>query len=166
MDKQIMIDGVDVSGCGYYDANADKESYFLHDCKKEHAPCWSCASMPSCLYKKYKRKEQECEELDNEAQNLFTEKTNLELEVKDLQQQLNQLKSENKHLNDLLNQALKELEKTRETLTEIKEIAERDKEFCIKCNGDKEIDCIECIEGGRALLAKDILQKISEVKNA
>jgi prefoldin subunit 5 len=35
-----------------------------------------------------------------------------------------ELKTENKHLNDLLNQALKELEKTRETLTEIKEIAE------------------------------------------
>ena len=30
------------------------------------------------------------------------------------------------------------------------------------CNGNKEIDCVECIEGGRALLANDILQKISE----
>jgi hypothetical protein len=48
------------------------------------------------------------------------------------------------------------------TLTEIKVIAERDKEFCIKCNGDKEIDCIDCIEGGRALLANELLQKISE----
>jgi predicted nuclease with TOPRIM domain len=52
--------------------------------------------------------------------------------------------------------------KLRQCLTEIKEIAERDKEFCIKCNGNKEIDCVDCIEGGRALLAKDILQKISE----
>ena len=41
----------------------------------------------------------------------------------ELQQQLDQLKAENKHINDLLNQALKELEKTIETLTEIKEIA-------------------------------------------
>ena len=37
-------------------------------------------------------------------------------------EQLDQLKSENKHLNNLLNQALKELEKTRKTLTEMKEI--------------------------------------------
>ena len=48
-----------------------------------------------------------------------------------LQEQLDQLKAENKHINDLLNQALKELEKTRETLTEIKEIAE---ECYYKCN--------------------------------
>jgi hypothetical protein len=53
----------------------------------------------------------------------------------------------------------------RKVLKKIKEIAERDKEFCIKCNGDKAIDCIECIEGGRALLAKEILQKISEVED-
>ena len=43
----------------------------------------------------------------------------------ELQQQLDQLKAENKHINDLLNQALKELEKTIETLTEIKEIAKK-----------------------------------------
>ena len=55
-----------------------------------------------------------------------------------------------------------EIQKLKQTLTEIKEIAERDKEFCIKCNGNKEIDCVECIEGGRALLANEILQKISE----
>lgn len=47
----------------------------------------------------------------------------------ELQQQLDQLKAENKHINDLLNQALKELEKTRETLTEIKEIAENVQSF-------------------------------------
>ena len=53
----------------------------------------------------------------------------------------------------------------RKVLKEIKALSERDKEFCIKCNGDKAIDCIECIEGGRALLAKEILQKISEVED-
>ena len=73
-----------------------------------------------------------------------------------LQQQLDQLKAENKHLNDLLNQALKELEKTRETLTEIKEFFN---EECIICkenyiNITGEI-CEEC-------KYKDILQKISE----
>lgn len=58
-----------------------------------------------------------------------------------------------------------ENDKLKACLTEIKEIAERDRTFCIKCNGDKDIDCVDCIEGGRALLAKDILQKISEVNN-
>ena len=67
-------------------------------------------------------------------------------------------KQRNKRICDLE----QEIQKLKQTLAEIKEIAERDKEFCIKCNGDKEIDCIDCIEGGRALLAKEILQKISE----
>ncbi len=59
----------------------------------------------------------------------------------------NQLKSENKHLNDLLNQALKDYEKTRETLTEIKEIACREAETS-RYNG--------------SYIWKQILQKISE----
>ena len=58
------------------------------------------------------------------------------------EQQLDQLKAENKHLNDLLNQALKELEKTRETLTEIKEIIQN--------------------QGHIDILEERILQKISE----
>ena len=59
-----------------------------------------------------------------------------------------ELKAENKHLNDLLNQALKELEKTRETLTEIKEIAEQ-----------------QCVCGVNCIDMKQILQKISEVED-
>ena len=86
-----------------------------------------------------------------------------------LKQQLDQLKAENdelkvqniKYMNGNISYQLKN-SLYKQTLTEIKEIAERDKAFCIKCNGDKDIDCVDCIEGGRALLAKDILQKISE----
>ena len=55
--KQIIIDGVDVSGCGHYEdlncfAYRDSCGYPL-DCKDN----------PSCYYKQLKRKEQECEEL-------------------------------------------------------------------------------------------------------
>ena len=64
-----------------------------------------------------------------------------------------ELKSENKHLNDLLNQALKELEKTRETLTEIKEIV-----------GIGLVDGLQPEEysGFLKILQAQILQKISE----
>ena len=76
----------------------------------------------------------------------------------ELQEQLDQLKAENKHINDLLNQALKELEKTRETLTEIKEIAEP---FCNACQEfepeKRSSNCMYCNYG-------KILQKISECK--
>ena len=61
-----------------------------------------------------------------------------------------ELKAENKHLNDLLNQALNDYEKARETLTEIKEIAD-----------DFYLDGEHCkVES----LALEILQKISEVE--
>ena len=61
----------------------------------------------------------------------------------------------------------KQLDQIKQTLAEIKEIAEICKWFCDKCDGDIEIDCADCHEGGRALLANKILQKISEyeVKN-
>ena len=64
----------------------------------------------------------------------------------ELRQQLDQLKAENKHINDLLNQALKELEKTIETLTEIKEIAEPYKMIIKKICGNckKYDDCHAC----------------------
>ena len=169
-DKQIIEDGVDISGCEFYwrEKELCNNGNLTSDCQENK----------DCLYKKYKRKEQECEELKEGYSELtdivspymddftgYNEELggfDIVLCVKELMEQLDQLKSENKHINDLLNQALKDYEKAIETLTEIKEIAERDKEFCIKCNGNKEIDCVECIEGGRALLANDILQKISE----
>lgn len=59
-DKQIIIDGVDVSGCIYYQYNmctATKDNY--GDCS------FYCKDyeMKDCYYKQLKRKEQECEEL-------------------------------------------------------------------------------------------------------
>ena len=86
----------------------------------------------------------------------------------ELQQQLDQLKAENKHINDLLNQALKELEKTIETLTEIKEIAEKidDSDGC--AYGDYDCDNCSSLEQETVCtykIKKLILQKISEVEN-
>ena len=121
-DKQIIIDGVDVSGCIYYD-----NGKCLND---EMVQC-SCEKVAVCYYKEYKRKEQELEAYKMEAE-----------EGKEINAEL---KAENKHLNDLLNQALKELEKTRETLTEIKELCKRQ----------------DLNQGSRCI---HILQKISEVE--
>ena len=80
---------------------------------------------------KIKRLAQECERLKEQLSDMISQSALLPRffgltadEITNTLNQLDQLKSENKHLNDLLNQALKELEKTRETLTEIKEIAE------------------------------------------
>lgn len=120
-DKQIIIDGVDVSGCTYYDANADKKGAFLFDCKREHAPCWSCASMPGCLYKKYKAKEQECEELGQaylETNEILQEKT----------KECTNLKAENEELKKYEYHYLDKFLKLKDCISEIKEIAEENKE--------------------------------------
>lgn len=158
MDKQIIVDGVDVSGCGYYDPNADKESHFLHDCKKEHAPCWSCASMPGCLYKKYKRKEQECEMLKkiiNEAKNSKLDLNSffaIEATVGEYQLELDQLKAENDLFRICHDNEQAKRRKYEQTLIEIKEIAERGFKLSqCNCGAKAELDLI--------------LQKISEVGN-
>ena len=91
-DKQIIIDGVDVSGCAHYDKNADKEALFLYDCKREHAPYWSCTSMPNCLYKKYKRKEQECERLKSDYFTVIQQRNIAEQQLDQLKQTLTEIK--------------------------------------------------------------------------
>ena len=60
IDKQIIINGVDVSECIYYQCNmctATKDNY--GDCS------FYCKDydMNDCYFKQLKRKEQECEEL-------------------------------------------------------------------------------------------------------
>jgi len=80
--KEIIIDGCDVSGCEFLRNCIIPDNY---GCKIDDS---LCCDVGDCYYKQLKRKEQECERLDNEAQNLFTEKTNLEIELR-------QLKAEN-----------------------------------------------------------------------
>lgn len=58
-DKQIIIDGVDVSGCCCYEngkclwTKRYYENNIVPDCKK----------VKNCYYKNWQRKEQECEDL-------------------------------------------------------------------------------------------------------
>ena len=184
-DKQIIIDDADVSQCEYYSIKHNSCNRTISgSCIKENCQTFR-------LLQIIKRKEQECEELRNNQRCAWK---SLEGTLcPEAQEQLDQLRVENKILKmrsqfefdeTLLQYSnlIEELKAERDSyidkyflesqkvaklikvLKEIKYIAERDKEFCIKCNGDKEIDCIECIEGGRALLAKDVIQKISEVK--
>ena len=66
-DKQIRIDGVDVSGCEFLIINNDRQ---LCRCIKsdlfggiefvENAKNGSCKDNSNCYYKQLKRKEQEC----------------------------------------------------------------------------------------------------------
>ena len=67
-DKQIIIDGVDVSGC----ENALQGKHTILCASSEDRAL--CDANKNCLYKKYKRKEQECEELKQTRQGKITMK--------------------------------------------------------------------------------------------
>ena len=62
-DKQIIIDGVDVSGCKYY-LFREQQPNGERCCGMGLVDC----NGNDCLYKKYKRKEQECEAYKMEAE--------------------------------------------------------------------------------------------------
>lgn len=80
MNKEIIIDGVDVSGCRYGEIEKD-----VFKCSCEYnvrSASMFCKDNPNCHYKLYKRKEQEyeelrqyhnkcCEEFEKEKQNLI-----------------------------------------------------------------------------------------------
>ena len=70
--KQIIIDGVDVSGCTYiippHKQCPNKLMHYAKEtsciaCKEHNTKRNFCKNNPNCYYKQYKRKEQECEEL-------------------------------------------------------------------------------------------------------
>ena len=139
-DKQIIIDGVDVSGCAYFGStmfptkNCTMDSEYLHSCE-------SCY----CYYKQLKRaehrivelnktiqaKEQECEELKKDRERWKSNFNGKVSAIEELLQQLDQLKAELEQekdwhkTSDEISKANSEYTaKLKQTLTEIKEIAE------------------------------------------
>ena len=179
-DKQIIIDGVDVSGCAYFGStmsttkNCTMDSEYLHSCE-------SCY----CYYKQLKKamnqivdlnksiqaKEQECESLSKGYAELtdivapymddftgYNEELggfDLILCVKEL---LDQLKAENdelkkyiKHLHNLCGNETDRQYQYKQTLTEIKEIIHFNK--------------TNRLLGGAYISIEQILQKISEVED-
>ena len=92
-DKQIIIDGVDISGCPYYiDSEGGCSS---HDCE-----CIKCIHNV-CFYKDYKAKEQECEALqmsENEAREIIAELQAYKDINEDFKTAWEELKTENEEL--------------------------------------------------------------------
>lgn len=69
--EQIMINGVDVSGCISFDKNNEYNICCYDDIREDKIPFANfCVENKNCYYKQLKRKEQECEELLKENQQL------------------------------------------------------------------------------------------------
>ena len=145
--KEIYIDGVDVSGCKYFANNK---------CLMLCATGTACDVYPYCYYKQLKAKEQECEELKGISMKKCPKCGEVYLNSVGMEafNQLDQLKAENEELKEQfklaepLYQACnikdKKINKLKQTLTEIKEL------------------CQKHIKAEKIVMANDILQKISE----
>ncbi len=88
--NQIIIDGVDVSGCKYYLHNIHKScGVGLVDCKGK-----------DCIFKQLARKTQECEELKEKYLNLKEQNGSFIVQLNTVNERLDQLKAENEELKE------------------------------------------------------------------
>ena len=138
MDKEIIIDGVKVEECSYY--NKDNTPYCCEVWDNE------CEAQ-NCYYKQLKRKERECEKFKK----IINEAKNSKLDLKSF------LVGE-----AIQNEYEQQLYQLKQTLIEIKKIAENMNNECFY----SDFDCKYCDmkNGCTYLNKKQILQKISEVE--
>ena len=137
--KQIIIDGVDVSGCGFFHSKEYKNT----DChialafSEQYAGCIKCECNPNCYFKQLIRKTQECEELKKQVETtekwrIKAESLNEKLDLKDT----------------YYRKALEEIEK------ELKEDVYCESQ---ECGCDDFEECLNCVK-------TQILNIISKVK--
>jgi hypothetical protein len=95
-DKQIIIDGVDVSGCEFFDeceVKLDWSNCLAHCSPYPEGACYDdCSEYPNCYYKQLKAKEQECERLKETFDGLFKVQYKLADNNKKLRQTLTEIK--------------------------------------------------------------------------
>ena len=95
-DKQIMINGVDVSKCMFFNKNYKEDDVQIKNfCELQYISCkeFDCAN---CYFKKRKRKEQECEQLRNK----------LNSNIERMNEQNEKLHNENKELKSYIKEDL------------------------------------------------------------
>lgn len=99
-DKQIIIDGIDVHWCEHYTGNIGYLTDKNWTCRAKRQGT-KCEDWSDCYFKRWQRKEQECEELKKQLKEMNevirTETTRCNL-VNILKTELDQLKTENEEL--------------------------------------------------------------------
>lgn len=141
--EQIIIDGVDVSECLFYQSNfeEDYDVKIKHFCSNWHNSCES-VNNSNCYFKQLARKTQECEELKEEY-------TELKLENKELYRILAGLKEVRK-LKDRYRKALDEIEQElkEDIYCESQECGCDDFEKCLRCTKDQILNIINKVKDG------------------
>ena len=142
MNKEIIIDGVDVSGCEHLYREIDCLAHIdFSECCEGYNHSYGYCPNIDCYYKQLKRKEQECEELKEKLEAVYDDCKGCST------------------CNEALYNAnlyAKEYRKLKQTLTEIKEIAEA------ITNGTHFSDDIET---HLKEMVNKIIEKINEVED-
>ena len=154
--KPIIIDGVDVSKCKYFDCDSKecKAEYYVRY-GYEIVEYYSCRKNKNCYYKQLQREKQKREELKKDLHKNFEEKDKLHIIIDRLLEasgyDTNTASAEDfEDVYKNMRYEKQQLEQLGQTLTEIEEIA-----MCIM---DDDLE-----ESSAYYNAKQILQKISEV---
>lgn len=121
MDKQIIVDGVDVSGCEFCDWKGSD----IPQCRIRLASFEPTCKGYNCYYKQLKRKEQECEELEEANNTLTITRKKLLGDLCIVEESLKDYTEHYNRQSEEVDQLKTENEKLKQTLAEIKEIAER-----------------------------------------
>ena len=183
MNKEIIIDGVNVAECMHF----DKVSYSFGNtyyCMCDGNMSYICQENSNCYYKQLKRKEEECEAYKMEAEEGIEINAELKVALKEISfenqkfcyqieeqtKQLDQLKADNlslkrgieiaKESDKYLASKLKtENDNYKKALQEIREI----QKDCDGCNGD----CCYCYSGSGWIfkLSDEVLKGNFEVLN-
>ena len=169
-DKQIIIDGVDVSGCKKYEHEIVRCNATLKNMCFCGGRCTDKKNA-DCYFKQLKRKEQECEELKKYLHKNFEEKDKLHLIIDRLLEasgyDTNTASAEDfEDVYENMRYEKQQLEQLKQTLAEIKEIVEIE----IECKTyEIENDCFNetrCKALNEHIdFIKQILQKIRKVEN-
>ena len=150
-DKQIIIDGVDVSGCKRYEHEIVRCNATLKNMCFCGGRCTDKKNA-DCYFKQLKRKEQECNkfyiQLKADEEYHEEEKNTLRKIIKNKEERNIELYKENNKL--------------KQTLTEIKEIAKRMNNECFY--NDFSCDGCDMINGCTYFNKSKILQIIKEMK--
>ena len=101
-DKEIIIDGVDVSGCCQYMPRymEDYDIDTLDYCGYHFKPCKD-VDVKYCYFKQFKRKEKECEELKEDRERWKSNFNGKVSAIEELLQQLDQLKRKEQALDEI-----------------------------------------------------------------
>ena len=153
-DKQIIIDGVDVSKCKYIDIE-NFEKPICH-CISQRNECeMPCEYNKDCYFKQLARMKRELEAKDKECEELKKRLESFQKDYSKLYQVV-----ENKGYIKELDQLKIENNQFKQTLAEIKEIAENMNNECFY----SDFDCKYCDmkNGCTYFNKKQILQKIRE----